>query len=299
MSISDFLSGIFGGGRDYDSNNPGRGGGPTRSLRPKLRPGSYNPTGPSRSESSGDSDGDIARQKAAAEFAARTPVPLQEFEIPTASELIFDSNPFGKSEKAKFFSDVPYYSGQSISPPDPNRKPGLQDFMSSYKNLYPSMAKDVTLGLGSLRGPEGFGDALNKMYGEKLPQDVIDEAFKNFRQTSRDTRDAAPASDGDDNFYGNYDPCPEGYQTDPVTGMCVPVMGMPSASAPAAPAQYQGNFVDSPFPDFASSGPTSMPFAAPMNYTQAMNYTPPNIVPSSMSAQGMGIAGIPMTPIMG
>ena len=105
--------------------------------------------------------------------------------------------------------------------------------------------------------------------------------------------------DGDDNFYGNYDPCPEGYRTDPVTGMCVPVMGMPSASAPAAPAQYQGNFVDSPFPDLASSGPASMPFAAPMNYTQAMNYTSPNIAPSSMAAQGMGIAGIPMTPILG
>ena len=201
--------------------------------------------------------------------------------------------------RSKFFSDVPYYSGKSISPPDPKRKRGLQDFRDSYKNLYPSMAKDLTLGLGSLKGPEGFGDALSKMYGEDLPQDVIDQAFKNFRQTSRDTKDAAPASDGDDNFYGNYDPCPEGYRTDPVTGMCVPVMGMPSASAPAAPAQYQGNFVDSPFPDLAGSGPASTPFAAPMNYTQAMNYTSPNIAPSSMAAQGMGIAGIPMTPILG
>lgn len=295
MSISDFLSGIFGGGRDYDPNNPGRGGGPTRSLRPQLRPGTL-----ASQYATGDSDGEVERRRAAAEFAARTPVPLKDSEIPTASELIFNSTPSGKSEKAKFFSDVPYYSGKSISPPN---KPGLQDFMSSYKNLYPSIAKDLTLGLGSLRGPEGFGDALNKMYGEELPQDVIDQAFKNFRQTSRDrdtAQQAASGGDGDDNnFYGNYDPCPEGYRTDPVTGMCVPVMGMPSDSAPAAPAQYQGNFVDSPFPDFASSAPTSMPFAEPMNYTPAMNYTPPNIVPSSMSSQGMGIAGIPMTPIMG
>jgi hypothetical protein len=76
-------------------------------------------------------------------------------------------------------------------------------------------------------------------------------------------------------------------------------MGMSYETAPAAPAQYQGNFVDSPFPDLASSGPARMPFAAPMNYTQAMNYTSPTIAPSSMAAQGMGIAGIPMTPILG
>ena len=295
MSILEAIGNFFSGGRDYDSDNPGRGGGPTRSLRPKLRPGS---TSTGNSSDGGDGKTDDERRRAA-QFAARTPVPLQESEIPKASELIFDSTPFGKSEKAKFFSDVPYYSGESISPPDPNRKRGLQDFMNSYKNLYPSIAKDLTLGLGSLRGPEGFGDALSKMYGEELPQDVIDQAFKNFRQTSRDTRDTAPASDGDDNFYGNYDPCPEGYRTDPVTGMCVPVMGMSYETAPAAPAQYQGNFVDSPFPDLASSGPARMPFAAPMNYTQAMNYTSPTIAPSSMAAQGMGIAGIPMTPILG
>jgi hypothetical protein len=298
MSLSDFFSGIFGGSRDYDPDNPGRGGGPKTSLRPKLRPGSYNPTGPSRSESSGDSDGDVARQKAAAEFAARGERQRAAPRVvaPTASELIFDDTPFGKSEKAKFFSDVPYYSGKSISPPDPNRKPGLQDFINSYKNLYPSMATDLKLGLGSLKGPEAFGDVLNKMYGEELPQDVIDQAFKNFRQTSRDTaKNAAPASDGDDNFYGNYDPCPEGYRTDPVTGMCVPVMGVAYDTAPSAPAQYQGNFVGDPFPTIASGGGMTSPVVPSMDYTQPMNFTSPTITPPTPQ----GIAGIPLTPIMG
>ena len=301
MSIMEALGNLFSGGRDYDSNNPGRGGGPRTSLRPRMRPGSTS-TGNS-SDGGGDNktDDERAKAKSFADLSRRQQQYLDAnpIEPPKASELIFDSTPFGKSEKARFFSDVPYYSGQSLRPPDPNRKPGLQDFMNSYKNLYPSMAKDLTLGLGSLRGPEGFGDALSKMYGEELPQDVIDQAFKNFRQTSRDSQkrqEAESMGDGDDNFYGNYDPCPEGYRTDPVTGMCVPVMGMPSASAPA---QYQGNFVDSPFPDLASSGPARMPFVAPMNYTQAMNYTSPTIAPSSMAAQGMGIAGIPMTPILG
>ena len=302
MSISDFFSGIFGGNRDYDSDNPGRGGGPKKSLRPRLRPGSYNPTGPSRSESSGDSDGDIARRRAAAEFAARGEKQRAAPRVvaPTASELLFET----PEARSKFFSDVPYHSGPSIRPPDPNRKSGLQDFRDSYKSLYPSMATDLKLGLGSLRSPEAFGDALSKMYGEELPQDVIDQALKNFTDASDATDKAnssGNSSDGDDNnFYGNYDPCPEGYRTDPVTGMCVPVMSMPFASAPAAPAQYQGNFVDSPFPDLAPRGPVLPMGGLPMSgYTQAMNYTSPNIAPSSMAAQGMGIAGIPMTPILG
>ena len=154
------------------------------------------------------------------------------------------------------------------------------------------MATDLKLGLGSLKGPEAFGDVLSKMYGEELPQDVIDQAFKNFRQTSRDT---APASDGDDNFYGNYDPCPEGYRTDPVTGMCVPVMGVAYETAPSAPAQYQGNFVGDPFPTIASGGGMTSPVVPSMDYTQPMNFTSPTISPPTPQ----GIAGIPLTPIMG
>jgi len=302
MGIMESIGNFFSGNRDYDSDNPGRGGGPKTSLRPRLRPGSYNPTGPSRSESSGDSDGDIARREAAARFAARTPVTFEQagLSVPTASELLFET----PEARSKFFSDVPYHSGPSIRPPDPNRKSGLQDFRDSYKSLYPSMATDLKLGLGSLRSPEAFGDALSKMYGEELPQDVIDQALKNFTDASDATDKAnssGNSSDGDDNnFYGNYDPCPEGYRTDPVTGMCVPVMGMSYETAPAAPAQYQGNFVDSPFPDLAPRGPALPMGGLPMSgYTQAMNYTPPTIAPSSMAAQGMGIAGIPMTPILG
>tara|TARA_R100000935_G_C2802538_1_gene151172 strand:- start:7 stop:732 length:726 start_codon:yes stop_codon:yes gene_type:complete len=218
------------------------------------------------------------------------------------------------------YSNVPYYqSDKRMRPPGQTAQGPVQDnqtYRDRLRNFGSAMETDLRLGLGGLRnGVVGFADAVEDLgFGRFRGEDgqpagvhpAIVQAYENFQKRSRKTFDDAEAAsmgDGDDNnFYGNYDPCPEGYQTDPVTGMCVPVMGMSynPASAPAsAPAQYQGNFVDSPFPDFASSAPTSMPFAAPMNYTQAMNYTPPNIVPSSMSAQGMGIAGIPMTPIMG
>ena len=275
---SNFFSGIFGGGQGSQPGGPDVG--PPRGMtRPVVR-GQQQPFTPSREA---------------------PPV------APEAKDLIFDN--------------VPYYSGPNIRPknmvfkdgvvyvPDPTNKPGLADFMRTRKELPKSMATDFRLGLGSLSGPEGFTDALESLgFGTLRNEDggISDEAalaYANFQQASRDSQkrqETESMGDGDDNnFYGNYDPCPEGYRTDPVTGMCVPVMGMSYETAPAAPAQYQGNFVDSPFPDLAGSGPASMPFAAPMNYTQPMNYTSPNIAPSSMAAQGMGIAGIPMTPILG
>ena len=275
---SNFFSGIFGGGGGGQGSQPGGPDvGPPRGMtRPQMRPASLDrPT---------------------------TAPPV----APEAKDLIFDN--------------VPYYSGPNIRPknmvfkdgvyvPDPTNKPGLADFMRTRKELPKSMATDFRLGLGSLSGPEGFTDALESLgFGTLRNEDggISDEAalaYANFQQASRDSQkrqETESMGDGDDNnFYGNYDPCPEGYRTDPVTGMCVPVMGMSYETAPAAPAQYQGNFVDSPFPDLASSGPARMPFVAPMNYTQAMNYTSPTIAPSSMAAQGMGIAGIPMTPILG
>jgi len=304
MSISDFFSGIFGGG-DSSSNRQdapkGRsysGRAPTRSVRPRLRPKTYTvPSG-------GDDDNGDTRT---IPFADAKPVTFQQagIDIP-------------KNDDPLNYDNVPYFSGPNIRPknmvfkdgvyvPDPTNKPGLADFLRGRKEIPKSMATDLRLGLGSLSGPQGFADALESLgFGTFRNDDgsISDEAlgaYANFQDASRDSqgRQESESMGDDNNFYGNYDPCPEGYRTDPVTGMCVPVMGMPSASAPAAPAQYQGNFVDSPFPDLASSGPASMPFAAPMNYTQAMNYTSPNIAPSSMAAQGMGIAGIPMTPILG
>ena len=231
-----------------------------------------------------------ARQRAAAE---RGPTVSANFNFTSAPK------PYDKRgsllELLQRPEPVPYAFG-----PRMNEDP--KGFMDTFKNLRPSMATDVKLGLGSLSGLDGFRDALEGMGHEGLTDSQVQMVFNNFQQASRDSRDRQEAEsmgDGDDNFYGNYDPCPEGYRTDPVTGMCVPVMGMSYETAPAAPAQYQGNFVDSPFPDLASSGPARMPFAAPMNYTQAMNYTSPTIAPSSMAAQGMGIAGIPMTPILG
>jgi hypothetical protein len=285
QDVKDFVSSITSGqGQNYVSDRERRAneatgqgnvqtgsGGPKRSdvVRPKLRPKTI--TVPS-----GGDDGGTRTMP----FADYKPTP----------------------------TNVPYFGGPNISPPTPAKERGFQNFKETFRNIPSSIATDLRLGIGSLSGPEGFTDALESLgFGTFRNKDggISDEAalaYANFQQASRDSRDRQEAEsmgDGDDNFYGNYDPCPEGYRTDPVTGMCVPVMGMSYETAPAAPAQYQGNFVDSPFPDLAGSGPASMPFAAPMNYTQPMNYTSPNIAPSSMAAQGMGIAGIPMTPILG
>jgi len=184
--------------------------------------------------------------------------------------------------------EIPYAFGPTMYK-DP------KGFMDTLKNLRPSMMKDLQLGLGSLRGLDGFRDALEGMGHEGLTDSQVQMVFNNFRQASRNTRDRPEAeSDGDNNFYGNYDPCPEGYRTDPVTGMCVPVMGVAYDTAPSAPAQYQGNFVGDPFPTIASGGGMTSPVVPSMDYTQPMDYSGPTISPPTPQ----GIAGIPLTPIM-
>jgi len=164
------------------------------------------------------------------------------------------------------------------------------------------MATDLKLGLGSLSGPEGFTKALEGLgFGtfrndDGSPSAEAMQAYTNFQDASRDSQkrqEAASMGDGDD-FYGNYDPCPEGYRTDPVTGMCVPVMGVAYDTAPSAPAQYQGNFVGDPFPTIASGGGMTSPVVPSMDYTQPMDFTSPTITPPTPQ----GIAGIPLTPIM-
>jgi len=213
------------------------------------------------------------------------------------------------------YSNVPYFSGPNIRPknmvfkdgvyvPDPTKKPGLADFLRMRSEMPKSMATDLKLGLGSLSGPEGFTKALEGLgYGtfrndDGSPSAEAMQAYTNFQDASENTADnAAAASTGDgDDFYGNYDPCPEGYRTDPVTGMCVPVMGVAYETAPAAPAQYQGNFVGSPFPDLAPRVPAAPMGRMPMaGYTQPIDYVRPTISPPTPQ----GIAGIPMTPIIG
>ena len=267
----NFFNGIFGGG---GSGGGGSSGG-NRDLsrtRPQMRPATLKPT----------------------TIAAPTDDDFKD--------LIFDN--------------VPYFSGPNIRPknmvfkdgvyvPDPTNKPGLADFMRTRKELPKSMATDLRLGIGSLSGPEGFTDALESLGFGTFRDDVGNpsaeamQAYTNFQQASENSKkrqEAESMGDGDD-FYGNYDPCPEGYRTDPVTGMCVPVMGVAyeTAPAPAAPAQYQGNFVGSPFPDLAPRVPAAPMGRMPMaGYTQPMNFTSPTISPPTPQ----GIAGIPLTPIM-
>ena len=196
------------------------------------------------------------------------------------------------------YSNVPYHqSDKRMRPPQDN-----QTYKDRLRNFGSSMATDLKLGLGSLSGPEGFTKALEGLgFGtfrndDGSPSAEAMQAYTNFRTRSGKTADDAEAAsmgDGDD-FYGNYDPCPEGYRTDPVTGMCVPVMGVAYDTAPSAPAQYQGNFVGDPFPDTAPRGP-ALPMGMPMaGYTQPMDFTSPTISPPTPQ----GIAGIPLTPIM-
>ena len=277
QDVKDFVNSITSGqGQNYVSDRERRAneatgqgnvqtgsGGPKRSevVRPKLRPKTI--TVPS-----GGDDG-----------GTRT-IPFADYK-PTPT-------------------NVPYFCGPNISPPTPAKDRGFQNFKETFRNIPSSMATDLKLGLGSLSGPQGCTDALESLgFGTFRDEngDISDEAalaYANFQQASRDSRgrqEAASTGDGDDNFYGNYDPCPEGYRTDPVTGMCVPVMGV---AYETAPAQYQGNFVGDPFPTIASGGGMTSPVVPSMDYTQPMNFTSPTITPPTPQ----GIAGIPLTPIM-
>ena len=259
---SNFFNGIFGGG---GSGGGGSSGG-NRDLsrtRPQMRPATLKPT---------------------------------TIAAPTDDDF-----------KNLDYSNVPYYQS------DKRMRPPVQDnqtYRDRLRNFGSAMETDLRLGLGGLRnGVVGFADAIEDLgFGRFRGEDgqpagvhpKIVEAYENFQKRSRKTFDDAEAAsmgDGDDNnFYGNYDPCPEGYRTDPVTGMCVPVMGMSYETAPAAPAQYQGNFVASPFPDLAPRVPAAPMGRMPMaGYTQPIDYVRPTISPPTPQ----GIAGIPMTPIIG
>ena len=180
--------------------------------------------------------------------------------------------------------EIPYAFGPTMYK-DP------KGFMDTLKNLRPSMMKDLQLGLGSLRGLDGFRDALEGMGHEGLTDSQVQMVFNNFKLASENTaKDAADLGGGQ----GDSDGCPPGYEMDYVTNMCVPsqrTAAVPMANtglmgpqtAAAAPAM-------TPFPETnpLTSG-TYTPFT-PLQYTQPLAYTAPTIEPE-------GIAGIPITPI--
>ena len=184
-------------------------------------------------------------------------------------------------------SNVPYFKGPSVS----NRPPpkGVFDVL---KNVYVDSKKDALtdarLGIGSLTGGglPGFQKTLESMGYAGLPKEAYQTAFDNFEDRTDMTQEALSGSMGDDYdpdspLMDFVDPCPEGYQTDPVTGMCVPVMG-------AEPEPI-------PFPDLPGGGGMTSPVLPLMDYTQPINYTAPRISPPVPQ----GIAGIPRSPIIG
>ena len=181
--------------------------------------------------------------------------------------------------------DVPYFKGPRVRKYEPE---GPFDFL---KNVMFDSKKDaltdLRLGIGSLSGTSlpGFQKTMESMGYAGLPKEAYQTAFDNYKKRTDMTEEALSGSMGDDYdpdspLMDFVDPCPEGYQTDPVTGMCVPVMG-------AEPEPI-------PFPDLPGGGGMTSPVLPLMDYTQPINYTAPRISPPAPQ----GIAGIPLTPIM-
>ena len=184
--------------------------------------------------------------------------------------------------------DVPYFSGPRVRKYDPK---GPFDIL---KNVMFDSKKDaltdLRLGIGSLTGGgelPGFKKTLESMGYAGLPEEAYKAAYDNYEKRTTMTEDTInrPDTGPDSPLMDSFDPCPEGYQTDPVTGMCVPVMG-------ADPEPI----VPTPFPDLpGGGGGMTSPVLPLMDYTQPINYTRPAISPPVPQ----GIAGIPLTPIMG
>ena len=185
-------------------------------------------------------------------------------------------------------SGVPYFSGPSVRKYDPNQ--GIFDFITDvYINSKKDGLTDLRLGIGSLTGGDdlaGFKKTMESMGYAGLPEEAYQTAFDNYTDRTTMTKAAMKGQEGNDPdppIVDFVDPCPEGYQTDPVTGMCVPVMG-------ADPEPI-------PFPDLPGGGGGGMtsPVLPLMDYTQPIDYTAPRISPPVPQ----GIAGIPRTPIIG
>ena len=264
-AIRDALSG--GGAQDRSRGKQAGYGGSsnksvgTSSLRPQLRPDDFaEQVARSRQDSGGsDGNGSEAYQRMMA-----APAKFSDADL----------------------SGVPYFSGPSVRKYEPK---GVFGFLNDvYINSKKDALTDLRLGLGSLTGTSlpGFQKTMESMGYAGLPKEAYETAFNNFNERTKKTEDAMKGQETDDYNRAFVDPCPEGYQTDPVTGMCVPVMG-------ADPEPI----VPTPFPDLPGGGGGGMtsPVLPLMDYTQPIDYTAPRISPPVPQ----GIAGIPRSPIIG
>jgi len=192
---------------------------------------------------------------------------------------------YNDPQNPALLDDVPYFKGPRVRKYEPE---GPFDFL---KNVMFDSKKDaltdLRLGIGSLSGTSlpGFQKTMESMGYAGLPKEAYQTAFDNFNERTKKTQEAVSGSMGDDYDRAFVDPCPEGYQTDSVTGMCVPVMDV--TPEPIVPT---------PFPDLPGGGGGGMtsPVLPLMDYTQSIDYTAPRISPPVPQ----GIAGIPITPIM-
>ena len=234
---------------------------PTRSVRPQFRPD------------------DFAKQVA----RARKDFQGSDGRGSEAYQKMMDA-PKDYNDPRLVLDDVPYFKGTRVREYKPeNPFDFLKNVMFDSKK---DALTDLRLGLGSLSGTSfpGFKKTMESMGYAGLEDEAYRTAFKNFNERTDMTNKAMKGQETDDYDRAFVDPCPEGYQTDSVTGMCVPVMDV--TPEPIVPT---------PFPDLpgAGGGMTS-PVLPLMDYTQPIDYTAPRISPPVPQ----GIAGIPITPIM-
>ena len=274
-ALGDFIDSITSGrGQDRSrGKQAGYGGSSNKivgasSLRPQLRPDDFADKVARSQQDSGGSDGNGSEA-----YKRMLEAPAKYNDPQNPADL----------------SGVPYFSGPRVRKYDPQ---GPFDFL---KNVMFDSKKDaltdLRLGIGSLSGTSlpGFQKTMESMGYAGLPKEAYQTAFDNFQDRTDMTQEALSGSMGDDYdpdspLMDFVDPCPEGYQTDPVTGMCVPVMG-------ADPEPI-------PFPDLpggGGGGGMTSPVLPLMDYTQPINYTAPRI----SAPVPQGIAGIPRTPIIG
>ena len=275
MSFMDAIRDAFSGGQDrsYGERQDAPSGtdgyssrAPTRSVRPNYRPDDFAKHVARSQQDSGGSDGNGSEA-----YQRMLEAPAKYNDPQNPADL----------------SGVPYFSGPSVRKYDPNQ--GIFDFITDvYINSKKDGLTDLRLGIGSLTGGDdlpGFQKTMESMGYAGLPEEAYQTAFDNYTDRTTMTKDTInrPDTGPDSPLMDSFDPCPEGYQTDPVTGMCVPVMG-------ADPEPI-------PFPDLPGGGGGGMtsPVLPLMDYTQPINYTAPRISPPVPQ----GIAGIPRSPIIG
>ena len=236
---------------------------PTRSVRPNYRPD------------------DFAKQVARArnDFQGSDGSGSDDYK-----RMIDAPAKYNDPQNPALLDDVPYFKGPRVRKYEPE---GPFDFL---KNVMFDSKKDaltdLRLGIGSLSGTSlpGFKKTMESMGYAGLEDEAYQTAFDNFKKRTDMTNEAMKGQETDDYDRAFVDPCPEGYQTDSVTGMCVPVMDV--TPEPIVPT---------PFPDLpGGGGGMTSPVLPLMDYTQPMDYTAPRISPPVPQ----GIAGIPITPIM-